>query len=165
MSAVQAPPITRGRPAVTFDNTRVRAFLSSFDYLFGLKGRRYGAGDVHLSIGDIFVGVSRLQTDGQASSKPLSTGRLFHILSHCDRISTAAVTEVAPELGERQVRRYAGHARVASKAIARLLAQRPWMESAVSFLAPRGTKRQTLAEAQAAIDAPYFAELRAAGLM
>ncbi|QTD44214.1 hypothetical protein [Ottowia testudinis] len=113
---------------------------------------------------DIFTGVSRLQAEGDGSTRPLSRSRLFHVLSVCDDISADAVAQAMSDVGERQARKYAGHARVASKAIARLLDQRPWMEAAVSFWSPSGA-RQTIAEAQAELDEPYFAELRAAGLM
>ena len=168
---VQAPPIARGRPAVTFDNTRVRAFLAPFPVLRDPDGVLPAALDMHPFLGDILTGVASLQTEGQNSTRPLSTKTLFRILSHCEQISVQDVADALSmgrpygDVGQRHARRYASHARVAAKAIARVLDQRPWLESAATFLAPRGTKRQTLAEAQAAIDAPYFAELRAAGLM
>ena len=168
---VQAPPITRGRPAVTFDNTRVRAFLAPFPVLRDPDGVLPAALDMHPFLGDILTGGANLQTEVQNSTRPLSTKTLFRILSHCEQISVQDVADALSmgrpygDVGQRHARRYASHARVAAKAIARVLDQRPWLESAATFLAPRGTKRQTLAEAQAAIDAPYFAELRAAGLM
>lgn len=162
---VQAPESRRasapkGRPSVALDNRRVSAYLSNFTTLSELIG-------LHPSIDDIFTGVSRLQTEGQGSTRPLSRRQLFHVLSVCDHITVKAVADV---LGKetpghsRTAQRYAGHARVASKAIARLLDQRPWLEAAVSFWSPAG-RRQTVAEAQAELDEPYFAELRAAGLM
>ena len=147
----------RGRPAVALDNRRVSAYLSNFTTLSELTG-------LHPSMGDIFTGVSRLQTEGQGSTRPLSRRQLFHVLSMCDHITADAVAQALGDVSLRHAQRYAGHARVASKAIARLLDQRPWLEAAVSFWTPAG-RRQTVAEAQTELDEPYFAELRAAGLM
>lgn len=149
---------TRGRPAIAHDNRRVRAYLSGFATLSEVT-------EMHPSMDDVFVGVSRLQTEGQRSTRPLSRRTLFHILSVCDTITTATVAEAmgsAPD--DRHARRYAGHARVASQAIARLLEQRPWLEAALNVWSPAGA-RQSILEAQAELDEPYFAELREAGLM
>jgi len=157
-SSTATPTKAKGRPTTVHCNRRVRAYLSEFTTLRELT-------EMHPSMDDIFVGVSRLQTEGQRSTRPLSTSKLFHILSTCEQISTATVAEaMASTPDDRSVQRYTGHARVASKAIERLLDQRPWLEAAINVWRPAGG-RQTILEAQAELDEPYFAELRAAGLM
>ncbi len=151
--------LRRGRPATSVDNARAGTFLSSFLTLREVA-------ELHPSIDDVFVGVSQLQTAGQASTRPLSRRKLFRILSHCEHITVAAVAELLElEANARTAQRYAGHARVASMMVTRLLDQRPWMEQATNFQTPNGAHRQSLAAARAELDAPYFAELRAAGLM
>lgn len=100
---------------MTLDNRRVSAYLSTFATLSELTG-------LHPSMDDIFTGVSRLQTEGQGSTRPLSRRQLFHVLSMCDHITADAAAQ--GDVSLRHAQRYAGHARVASKAIARLLDQR-----------------------------------------
>lgn len=112
--------------------------------------------EVHPRMDDALTGVTHLQPKGQASTRPLSKRRLFEALQRCRVVDTVSV---AHALGRgyslAAVKRYTGAARVASKAIASLLDRCPaWEPQAVD-----------LKESREAIDAPYFAELRAIGLM
>ena len=132
------------------DNSRVHAFTGDYLFLAELT-------EEHPALNDIFTGAVHLQTEGDSRSRPLLKGRLFAILSNVPFITAAAVAEALNLPADSSTARaYALAARVASKAIERLLNQRPWMEL---------SGNQSIRAAQAELDAPYFAELRAQGLM
>jgi hypothetical protein len=105
-------------------------------------------------IDDGLVGVTHLQTEGQASTRPLSKRRLFEALQRCGSIDTVGV---AHALGRgyslATVKRYTAAARVASKAIASNLDQHPAWESEAA----------DMQESREALDRPYFSELQALG--
>lgn len=139
----------RGRPAIYHDNERVQAFMLCFSSPCELK-------EAHRRMDDALIGITYLQTEGQASTRPLSKRRLFEALQRCSSIDAVSV---ANALGRgyslATVKRYTAIARVASKAITSLLDQHPaWEPQAVA-----------LKESREAIDGPYFAELQALGLM
>jgi hypothetical protein len=106
------------------DNSRVQRFIASrFHSTAHLCHAVPGARD-------ILFGVAHLKTAGHTATRPLRWDVLFCALAHCPEITTAAVSGVTQGRYSRtQVERYAGHARVASKALESLLDRSPWLES------------------------------------
>lgn len=142
-------PGRRGRPAVSHDNRRVRAFMGAFDSLLALTAE-------HPQLESLFTGVVHLQPEGQGSTRPLSKLQLFRVLQGCNHLNTDSVAQtMRRERADSSVYRYAALARVASKATERLLTGHPeWEPEAALGKASREE-----------LDAPYLAELRAAGLV
>lgn len=136
-------PRTRGRPPIKCDNRRVQGFARSFLSAQDLC-------DNHPPIDDVFAGVVHLQTQGEGHTRPLSRRKLFRVLQGCSVIDAGSVARALPDSGASTVARYAAAARVSAGAIARLLDVNPgWTVSADRH----------------ALDAPYHAELHAAGLL
>lgn len=148
-SPIEVAKRGRGRPTLHHDNGRVQVFMSCFSSSSELR-------EDYPLIDNSLVGVTHLQTEGQASTRPLSKRRLFDALQHCSIIDTESV---AHAFGQRYslaaVKRYCAAARVASRAILNLLDRHPQWE----------TQAAVMREGRETIDRPYFAELRAAGLM
>ncbi|MEZ5630604.1 MAG: hypothetical protein R3F09_07840 [Burkholderiaceae bacterium] len=139
----------RGRPAVTHDNRRVQAFMGAFDSVLSLTAE-------HPQLESLFTGVVHLQPEGRGSTRPLSKLQLFRVLQGCDHLNTDRVIQaMGRERADSSVYRYAALARVASKATERLLTGHPEWEPEAAL---RKASREEL-------DAPYLAELRAAGLV
>lgn len=115
-----------------------------------------GLKEAYPPIDDRLVGITHLQTEGQASTRPLSKRRLFEALQRCESIDTASVgSALGRDSSLATVKRYTAVARVASKAIACLLDQHPaWEPQAAD-----------LKESMGALDRPYFDELQALGLI
>ena len=124
---------SRGRPARTYDNRRVRAVLVAWH-----TAASCGADEVDDQpplddvswLDDILTGVSRLQTEGQKSTRPLDRGLILRVLLRCEVINCGSVAQaIARDYGRSQVDRYAAAARVASTAIERELQRRPaWVK-------------------------------------
>lgn len=139
----------RGRPAIHHSNERVRAFVVSFSSPSELR-------EAYPQIDDCLVGTTHLQTEGQASTRPLSKRRLFDALQHCESIDTASVSRaLGYGYSPAAVKRYAVAARVASKAIASQLDQHPTWE----------VEAADRREGKEALDRPYFAAMQVLGLM
>jgi hypothetical protein len=123
-AAVEAGPRRgRGRPALAYDNKRVRAFLQMYDTLPELV-RSF------VVLDDVFTGAAAAQSEGQASTRPLSKHRIFAVLAHCGSISTREVEDALrwQDYSRTAIARYAAAARTASMVIARLLDQAPHWE-------------------------------------
>ena len=105
---------------------------------------------------DAITGITHLQSEGQASTRPLSKPMLFRALKRCKTIDTASVAvALGREYSLATVKRYTAVARVASKAIDRLLDMHTsWETIAIQ-----------LKESREEIDRPYFQEAQALGLM
>ena len=138
-----AAPKKRGRPTIQHDNSQVASFLSCFPCL-------YDAREAFPWLDDIFTGVVHLQTEGQASTRPLSRSSLYRVLSACEALQQQAVAGALPgSPSGRTAYRYAAIARVASTAIARELERQPHLlPEAQNWKADRD-----------ALDAPYMADL------
>lgn len=99
----------------TLDNRDVRAFLEDF----------YCASDACEccpELDDIFSGVLALKTAGDTSTRSLSRQVLFHVLQWCDSIDVASISEATQATyAPRTMERYAAVARVASRAIRRVI--------------------------------------------
>lgn len=149
-------PRPRGRPPKDHDNRRVRAFISTFATYTQLAV-------AFPSIEDVITGASHLQTTGQASSRPLSRGLIFRVLSACVRITTEAVEDgLGRDYKPATVWRYMAASIVASKAIEGLLKVNPsWAARAVQH--PLAVAE--VAAAMRDVDAPFFAELAALGFL
>lgn len=132
----------RGRPPIIFNNRRVQGFVRCFVTTHELC-------EHHARIDDVLEGVVHLQTKGEAHTRCLSRRVLFRVLQGCSVLDTASVGGVLPGAGLSTVKRYAAAARVSARAVERLLDAHPGWEVAAD---------------RHAIDAPYHAELRAAGL-
>lgn len=142
-------PSRRGRPAIVHDSRRVQAFVANFSGAYEL-------GAEFPPLDDLLTGVVHLRTGGDTATRPLSKRVLFRILSTCSVISTEATARVLRgEYGSAAVIRYTTLSRVASKAIEVHLDRNPGWE----------TEAARATQARAELDAPYFAELRAAGVM
>lgn len=137
-----------GRPPRAHDNTRVAAFMGSCLEVGELL-------DNWPRVDDILTGAVQLQTEGQGSTRPMSKRRLFQVLRSCPVIGTHA-TALALGLDNSltTAKRYAAAAGVASRAVLALLVADPRYEAAGGLAADRE-----------ALDAPYWRDLRAAGLM
>lgn len=148
MSA-DTPKRGRGRPAIHHCNSRAQSYMLCFTSPCELK-------EACPRIDDCLIGITHLQTEGQASTRPLSKRRLFEALQRCESIDAVSVAHaLGRDYSLATVKRYTAVARVASKAIASLLNKHPaWEPQAVD-----------LKESREALDRPYFAELQALGLM
>lgn len=143
MTPASATPRRRGRPTISLDNRRVRAFMSEHLSLSKLM-------EAHPVMDDVFTGAVRLQTEGEQHDRALSRRRVFRVLRFCDVIETATVAEVLtsgfePVRGRSTIARYFGAARVTANAINRLLDLNP--EWQVTMLE------------QQALDAPWLEDL------
>lgn len=139
----------RGRPSIHHPNERVQAFVACFASPSELK-------EAYPLIDDCLVGITHLQTEGQASTRPLSKRRLFDALQQCENIDTASVARALGNgYSPAAVKRYAIAARVASKAIASQLDQHPMWE----------VEAAALREGMESLDRPYFAAMQVLGLM
>jgi hypothetical protein len=139
----------RGRPTIVHDNRRVRAFIRRFDSAFDLA-------EELPTVDDALTGITHLQTEGQGSTRPLSKRILFRALRECEGISSQSVAAaLGRDFSRASVGRYTAIARVASKAIERILDLRPDWERCAGGLAADRTE----------IDAPYRAELAACDLV
>jgi len=123
----------RGRPAKEHDNSRVQAALvpwfisasSGFEdqsvehvYQPMFRGSPW--------LDDILTGVSRMQSEGQNSTRPLNRDLILRVLLRCETISSASVAVVIGRDHQRaQTDRYTAAARVASKGVAAELDRRP----------------------------------------
>lgn len=112
-----------GRPPIRRDNRRVQTFMCKFMKTSQLL-------DNFPSIDDVFSGVVWLQTVGEKHDGPLSKRNLFRVLRSCEVIETTAVTAALAvghnaAYSKSTVARYSAAARVASRAIARLLETHP----------------------------------------
>ena len=145
----QSPIRGRGRPALVHDNSRVQAFVGYFDNAHDLT-------ETMPRLDDVITGITYLQTEGQASTRPLSKQMLFRALQRCQTIDTLSVAvALGREYSRAAIARYTAIARVASKAIERLLDTHPtWEPIAVQ-----------LRESRNELDRPYFQEAQALGLM
>ena len=113
------PKRSRGRPTIEHENRRVQGFLRAFESITDIR-------ETLPSLDDVLTGVACLQPEGQASTRPLSTGLLLHVLQHCKTVSTDSVqAALGPAYSITQVKRYSLAARIASKAIEHNLNQRP----------------------------------------
>lgn len=148
-AAATTPSRGRGRPALVLDNRRVQAFIHCFDTARDLA-------EAMPRLDDAITGITHLQTEGQASTRPLSKLMLFRALQRCPAIDTASVAvALGREYSLATVKRYTAIARVASKAIDRLLDLHPsWETIAIQ-----------IKESREEIDRPYFQEAQALGLM
>lgn len=122
----------RGRPTLTHQNGRVQAFTCHFDSPSEFA-------EVFPKLDDALTGITYLQTEGQASTRPLSKRMVFRALQGCEVVSTE---NVAAALGrgysKAATARYTASTRVASKAIDRLLDQFPeWEAQAALWKAER----------------------------
>lgn len=127
------PKRGRGRPPKTHDNRRVQAALVPWYIHGGSVVDDPGDGDEHPAsltgmswLDDIITGVSRMQTEGQKSTRPLDRRLILRILLRCPTIGSASVWAVAGRDYEKaQTDRYTAAARVASKGVAMELDRRP----------------------------------------
>lgn len=127
------PKRGRGRPPKTHDNSRVRAALEPWFIHAGSGIADPGEGDERPAsltgmswLDDIITGVSRMQTEGQKSTRPLDRGLILRILLRCPTIDASSVAAVTGRDYERaQADRYTAAARVASKGVAAELDRRP----------------------------------------
>lgn len=143
------PKRQRGRPAISHDNARVRAFVCNFDSLSALT-------EALPRLDDVLTGITCLQSVGQASTRPLSKRMLFAALQRCETIDTLGVAvALGRDYKRAAIARYTAVARVASKAIDRLLDMHPAWEGAE--LQTKKSREDT--------DRPYFQEAQALGLM
>lgn len=132
----------KGRPTLSHDNQNVYAFLGHYDFFSDLK-------DDFPEVESILTGISWLQSEGQASTRPLSRRELFQVLRQCPVITTERVKWVLKDLSQPQVNRYFMASRVASNALRDLLERSPKMMEYTSSLK---TSRE-------ALDATYLEEL------
>jgi hypothetical protein len=118
------PPGGRaGNALKRHDNRRVQQFTSLFHSTAHLCREVPGARD-------IFFGVANLKSAGHTATRPLRWDVLFCVLVRCPEVTTAAVSDATQGRYSRsQAERYAGHARVASKALESLLDRLPWLEN------------------------------------
>ncbi len=132
MAAAGAEPVRRGRPTITHDNTRVQAFVCNFHSPHALAEAMPG-------VDDTLTGITYLQTEGQASTRPLSKRMVFRALQRCALVSTESVAAaLGRDYSKAAAARYTASTRVASKAIARLLDQFPeWEAQAANLKAER----------------------------
>lgn len=134
----EAPKRGRGRPTVEHDNRRVAEFLTAGYLLRALDqfDDDWVTPPWESEVASILTGVSWLRTTGpkeQDSTRALSPRRIRRVLMTCPFISTQAAARALGEgTGASTVERYTLHARVASKAIARLLDQHPAWETELS---------------------------------
>lgn len=122
----QAPRRGRGRPALAYDNNRVQAFVITYGTLPALV-------EALPVLDDVLTGAAAAQTEGQASTRPLSKHCIFAVLVGCDTIGTQNVGEALrwKDYSRAAIARYTAATRTASMVIARLLDQYPaWETSA-----------------------------------
>jgi len=117
-----------GRPTIHHDNSRVQELMVNFDFISNLA-------EVLPRLDDVLTGMTHLQTEGQASTRPLSKKKLFRVLRSCPVISTAEVAlSIGRSYSRATVARYALHARAASKVVEHLLHHNPqWMKDAITW--------------------------------
>lgn len=115
----------RGRPTKSLDNSYVQNLLQSF---WNMRD----AFENFPQLEDIITGVTRLQTEGQGSTRPMPRYRLYRLLSLCDVITSVRIASLLPQgYHQSTVARYTLAARVASAAIQREIERRPnWAEAA-----------------------------------
>jgi hypothetical protein len=131
---IEPPARGRGRPTLAHDNRRVRAFMSAYLSVTALTE------DIP-AMDDVLAGIAAAQTEGQASTRPLSVGLLFRVLASCDSIGSLSTSLVIARARGRAysrpaVARYTAAARAASIATANLLDRFPdWDDVADPFAA------------------------------
>jgi hypothetical protein len=129
------------------DNSKVSDFLDGY-FSAGELCREFGR------IDDIFSGVLELKTARDTATRSLSRQVLFRILQSCQSIDVASINDMTNgRYAYSTLASYAALARVASKAIERLIAA----------TVPAFEIRTT--EARRLIDAPYSKELRCQALI
>jgi hypothetical protein len=122
-------PRKRGRPAASLDNRAVRQFLVNIPSEW--EAHTPGAvvcdpwalkGPQRRQLEDVLTGAVYLQSEGQASTRPLARPLLLRVLQRCDTITSKGVSEaIGRDYSRATFDRYMAVARVASKAIAALL--------------------------------------------
>jgi hypothetical protein len=149
MQAPSTQPSKRGRPTIAHDNRRVKALTLCFDTGTDLC-------EALPQLDDVLTGITYLQSEGQASTRPLSKRLLLRVLQRSDTISTQCVSvALGRDYSAAAIARYTAVARAASKAIDRLLDQYPsWEATAFQLKERRGE-----------LDKPYLLELQGLGLM
>lgn len=139
----------RGRPALCHDNRRVQAFVQKFGTVSEMV-------EELPVLEGILTGIVHLQTEGQASTRPLLKRMLFRALHGCETISAE---RVAVALGQKYSRaavaRYVAHARVTSNALAGFLDRHPAIE----------TEATSCRMSRMELDRAHFEELGKQGLM
>ncbi|MDZ4290987.1 MAG: hypothetical protein U1C47_03590 [Hydrogenophaga sp.] len=127
----------RGRPPKTHDNSRVQAALTPWFIYAGSGVEDHGTGDDRPQsltgmswLDDILTGASRMQTEGQKSTRPLDRGVILRALLRCKTIDPTSVAEaIGRGHGRAQTDRYTAAARVASKGVAAAMDRRPaWVQ-------------------------------------
>lgn len=115
----------RGRPPKSLENSQVQNLLQSFWSMRDAFGK-------FPELDDIITGVTRLQTAGQGSTRPMPRHKLYQILSVCHVITSERIASLLPcSYHHSTVARYTLAARVASAAIQREIERRPsWLEAA-----------------------------------
>lgn len=132
------------RPPLTQDNQAVAQFLEG--YFSANEACR-----AHPWLDDILSGVLALRTGGDSRTRSMSRKVLFLLLQRCDVVSTQEARKVLQRRYEgRTIERYASLARVASRAIAKVIP--------VSQSAGRDDDRNARAE----VDAGWQADLERA---
>ena len=127
------PKRGRGRPPKTHDNRRVQASLVPWFIYGGSVDDDHGEGCERPEsftgmswLDDIIAGVSRMQTEGQKSTRPLDRSLILRILLRCPTIDATSVSAVTGRgYGRAQTDRYTAAAWVASKGVATELDRRP----------------------------------------
>lgn len=132
----------------THDNTTVKNFLSDYFHACDLC-------EQHPQADDILSGILELKTSGSTSTRSLSRQVLFHILQWCPVINVASINEVTnQQYSYRTMTSYAATARVASKALEKLIDG-----------LPKTPQLMSIRQAQKQIDASYMEELQELGLV
>lgn len=103
------------------DNGAVRAYLSEYDSWEQVRECIPWADDV-------MTGIAAAQTEGQASTRPLSQRCIFAVLVSCEAIGTQATAAALWRKGYSRatIARYTLAARAASVLIARLMEPHAW---------------------------------------
>lgn len=112
---------SRGRPALSHDNERIRDFLSDCR-----------SEQVDSRVESLITGALELQAESRSSTRTLRRKVLRAILEHCDRISVAEIRQrvTRDRYADRTLRQYAEVARVVSKGIASALLARAFYDRA-----------------------------------
>lgn len=121
----------------TYDNTLARDFIRAHWYH---RSPCWGC----RQLDDVLTGVLTAQTEGDSATRTLSRKHLRAILERCPTVSVQAVAEVLPgSPSDRTFRKYAAASRVASMAVAALVARMPTLEEqeAAWLASPAGIDR------------------------
>lgn len=127
----------RGRPPKTHDNSRVQAALVPWFLYAGSRVEELGGGEERPPsltgmswLDDILSGASRMQTEGQKSTRPLDRGVILRALLRCKTIDPTSIAKaIGRDHGRAQTDRYTAAARVASKGVAAAMDRRPaWVK-------------------------------------